>query len=138
MVSSLKASDIYPNKQVINSDTLICSTIEQQKKYLQWKISLNECTEISKILTSKVSIQDSIIREHKKLIDLYDGQTLKFVELNKKNDEIQEVMTAKFDAINTAYKKQIKENKKQKFITGFTIGSLNLIIIGLITYIILR
>lgn len=138
MVSSLKASDIYPNKQIINSDTLICSTIEQQKKYLQWKVNLNECNEIQKILTQKVSIQDSVIREHKKLIDLYDGQTLKFVELNKKNDEIQEVMTAKFDAINTAYKKQIKENKKQKFISGFTLGSLNLIIIGLITYIILR
>lgn len=138
MVSSLRASNIYPNKQIINSDTLICSTIEQQKKYLQWKVSLNECTDISKILTQKVSIQDSVIREQKKLVDLYDGQTLKFVELNKKNDEIQEVMNAKFDAINTAYKKQIKENKKQKFITGFTIGSLNLVIIGLITYIILR
>lgn len=134
MVLSAKAESNYPNKQIIGKDTVICSTFDQQKKYLEWKVSLDECSELSANKDRTIYLMDSMIKSQNKLITTYDFQRSYTTELSKKNDELIKIKDDKYNALETAYKGQLKKEKKRKIVTGVTTGSGLVIIGGLLIY----
>ena len=135
---SLKAENNYPNKQIIGKDTVICSTVDQQKKYLGWKVSLDECSELSANKDRTIYLMDSLIKSQNKLITTYDFQRSYTTELSKRNDELLKVKDDKYNALETAYKSQLKKEKKRKIITGITTGGGLVIIGGLLIYKIIK
>jgi len=134
MVLSAKAENNYPNKQIIGKDTVICSTVDQQKKYLGWKVSLDECSELSANKDRTIYLMDSMIKSQNKLITTYDFQRSYTTELSKKNDELIKIKDDKYNALETAYKGQLKKEKKRKIVTGVTTGGGLVIIGGLLIY----
>ena len=133
-----KADDNYPSKQIIGKDTVICSTVTQQKKYLEWKVSLDECSELSANKDRTIYLMDSLIKSQNKLITTYDAQRTYNAELSKRNDELIKVKDEKYNALETAYNGQIKREKKRSIITGVTTGSGLLIFGGLAIWKILK
>ena len=138
MVLSAKAENNYPNKQIIGKDTVICSTVDQQKKYLGWKVSLDECSELSANKDRTIYLMDSLIKSQNKLITTYDFQRSYTTELSKKNDELIKIKDDKYNALEAAYNGQIKREKKRSIITGVTTGSGLLIFGGLVIWKILK
>ena len=135
---SLRAEDNYPNKQIIGKDTVICSTVGQQKKYLEWKVSYDECEEIAAKNVKTFMLMDSVIKSQNKLITTYDAQRTYNAELSKRNDELLKVKDEKYNALETAYKSQLKKEKKRKIVTGLTTGSGLVIIGGLLIWKVLK
>ena len=135
---SLRAENNYPNKQIIGKDTVICSTVDQQKKYLGWKVSLDECSELSANKDRTIYLMDSLIKSQNKLITTYDFQRSYSLELSKKNNELIKIKDDKYNALETAYKSQLKKEKKRKIITGITTGGGLVIIGGLLIYKIIK
>ena len=131
---SVKAQNSYPSKLIVGSDTVICSTIEQQKKYLIWKSQLSECKEKQLVYDSTIFLQDSIIKEQKKLIAFYSEQSKNYSKLVLKQDEIIGTVNEKFNIMESTYKKSEKINRRNKFITGLTSGIISLGFIGVLTY----
>lgn len=131
---SLKAENNYPNKQIIGKDTVICSTVDQQKKYLGWKVSLDECSELSANKDRTIYLMDSLIKSQNKLITTYDTQRAYTTELSKKNDDLIKIKDEKYNALEMAYKGQLKKEKKRKIVTGLTTGGGLVIIGGLLIY----
>lgn len=135
---SLRAENNYPNKQIIGKDTVICSTVDQQKKYLGWKVSLDECSELSANKDRTIYLMDSLIKSQNKLITTYDFQRSYSLELSKKNNELIKIKDDKYNALETAYKGQLRKEKKRKIITGITTGGGLVIIGGLLIYKIIK
>ena len=135
---SLRAEDNYPNKQIIGKDTVICSTVGQQKKYLEWKVSFDECSELLVNKDRTIYLMDSLIKSQNKLITIYDFQRSYTTELSKKNDELIKIKDDKYNALETAYKSQLKKEKKRKIVTGLTTGSGLVIIGGLLIWKVLK
>ena len=138
MVLSAKAESNYPNKQIIGKDTVICSTVDQQKKYLGWKVSLDECSELSANKDRTIYLMDSLIKSQNKLITTYDTQRAYTTELSKKNDDLIKIKEDIYNALEAAYNGQIKREKKRSIITGVTTGSGLLIFGGLVIWKILK
>ena len=135
---SLRAENNYPNKQIIGKDTVICSTVTQQKKYLEWKVSFDECSELLVNKDRTIYLMDSLIKSQNKLITTYDFQRSYSLELSKKNDELIKIKDGKYNALEAAYKGQIRKEKTRKIITGLTTGSGLVIIGGLLIYKIIK
>jgi len=135
---SLRAENNYPNKQIIGKDTVICSTVGQQKKYLEWKVSFDECSELLVNKDRTIYLMDSLIKSQNKLITIYDFQRSYTTELSKKNDELIKIKDDKYNALEAAYNGQIKREKKRSIITGVTTGSGLLIFGGLVIWKILK
>ena len=134
----MRAENNYPNKQIIGKDTVICSTVGQQKKYLEWKVSYDECEEIAAKNVKTFMLMDSVIKSQNKLITTYDLQRSYSLELSKKNDELIKIKDDKYNALEAAYNGQIKREKKRSIITGVTTGSGLLIFGGLVIWKILK
>ncbi len=133
-VLSARAQNSYPNKQIIGKDTVVCSTVSQQKKYLEWKADRDECREISAKQSNTIFLMDSLIKAQSKQITYFQNQTFYFDKLVKKQDESIVLATEKFKIIETAFKVESKRNRKSKFIIGLTTGTVTLALIGLVTY----
>lgn len=129
-----KAQNSYPSKQIIGKDTVICSTVGQQKKYLEWKTDRDECREISAKQSNTIFLMDSLIKAQNKQITYFQNQTFYFDKLVKKQDESLVLASEKFKIIETAFKVEAKRNRKSKFIIGLTTGTVTLALIGLVTY----
>jgi len=111
MVRLTLAENTYPSKAVIGNDTVICSTPEQQKKYLQWKDNWHECKDESIILIDKIKLQDIIISEQKKQIAELKLNSFDFKKVLSNQKELIEINDMQFKKLETAYKKQVRKNK---------------------------
>lgn len=131
---SVKAQNNYPSKLIVGSDTVICSTIEQQKKYLIWKSQLSECKEKQVVYDNTIFLQDSVIKEQKKLITFYSEQSVLFSNLVDKQDEIITTVNERFKIMEKTFKASEKKQRRSKFITGLTSGFISLGFIGVLTY----
>ena len=137
MILSAKAQNTYPNKQVIGQDTVICSTVEQQKKYLLWKNALDECAKTQSYKDEMIELQSQGLIQYERLSDMYEVQEKNYKSLVKKQDEIVSTLDQRNKVLEIAYKDVKKELKVNKIMTGLSYGVLAVGIGGLF-YIILR
>lgn len=131
---SAKAESNYPSKQIIGIDTVICSTVDQQKKYLGWKLSLDECIELSKIKDNTIFLMDSVMKEQKKLITFQDIQQQNYKGLVKKLDDFSQVQDMRYKSLESAYKIQGKRERKRAFAIGLSGWTILLGVTGLLIY----
>lgn len=123
----LKAQNNYPSKRIIGTDTVICSTVEQQKSYLKWKADRDECRETLAEKDKAIYMMDSLVREQKKLITLQDKQDDHFRKLIQKMEDINTISNEKYSVIQNSLKQEKRKNKRTSFAIGFSVGSLALI-----------
>lgn len=129
-----KAENSYPSKVILNEDTVICSTVAQQKQYLIWKSELSHCKEREEVHFQTIGLMDSMIKSQSKLITVFENQVDRHKQLVSKIDESAQLQADKYKMLETAYKVQAKRERRRSFITGLSLGGISLAIGGLLIY----
>lgn len=105
-----------------SSDSLECLDLEEMHIVNGAFIDLDDCEQDVILLNKKVQVLDTLLKSK---IELYSF----FQKQNEYNEELKYQLTAsintqiqRFNVLESAYKQQSKQQKKQSIITGGTIG----------------
>jgi hypothetical protein len=137
MVLLTRAESIYPIKAKIGSDTVICSTPEQQSKYIGWKDDRDECREENVLLKEKIVVQDSVNVEQKKQLEWHKQNGIDFKKVNSNMKELNDITNSRLDKMETAFTKQVRKNNIMKLGISLGAGGLNLAVMGLLTWVVI-
>lgn len=129
-----QAQSSYPSKVIIGSDTVIQLKVEQFRMYVNWRNDLDECSDIDSEKNSKILLLDSIIKAQNKLILSKDIQSIQYSKLVAKMNDISDLQTDKYNALDKAFKQQAIKSKFRTLVTGLTTGSVVFAVAGLLIY----
>lgn len=129
-----QAQSSYPSKVIIGSDTVIQLKVEQFRMYVNWRNDLDECSDIDSEKNSKILLLDSIINAQNKLILSKDIQSIQYSKLVAKMNDISDLQTDKYNALDKAFKQQAIKSKFRTLVTGLTTGSVVFAVAGLLIY----
>ena len=118
----------YPNKLIIDNDTVVAITVDQLREINVVYERLNQCGEENDYLNKKVFLMDEIIANTDGLATLYEleNDNLKKIVVNKQREI--EINRKKVNELSMELDSEVKKNKLIKPILSTSIA-LNIVLI---------